>query len=135
MKSVNRLCDTIKRNAESTRTNERGNTIYGIHHDSERYAVDFADDFSAEGWEQFDTDQDAHYFGCWVNRQTLQTLTYAEGDWSLVCCSDSAHYNAEVSNMIEFYGEGYIAKTYTPTDSGNWRAEKFIQDRQQFLIA
>src|SRR5438132_508470 len=69
---------------------------------SERYGVDFAEDFKAEGWEQFDTDQDAHYFGVWVNRGRLQTLTYAEGDWTLVTCSDREHYNAEISDAIKF---------------------------------
>jgi len=110
-------------------TNKMGNAIYRMFLPSERYVIDFADDFDSEGWEQFDTDQDAPYFGVWVNRTLLMTLTYAEGDWSLVVCPDKEHYNAEVAGAIEFYGEGFIAKAYDADGVTTCR-----QDRQKFLI-
>jgi hypothetical protein len=97
---------------------------------SERYAVDFADDFTSEGWEQFDTDQDAHYFGVWVNKTKFLTLTYAEGDWTLVECPDAAHYNAEIEDAITFYGEGFIAKAYDMDGTKTI----FRQEREKFLI-
>lgn len=91
--------------------NERGNTITRHHRDDERYVVDFAPDFTAEGWEQFDTDQDAHYFGVWINHRQRLTLTYAEGDWTLVECPAADTYRAELDDCCRFYGEGKIATT------------------------
>lgn len=88
-------------------TNEHGNTVVRRHRSTERYLFDFDDDFRAAGWKQFDTDQDAWYFGVWVNPKTFRTLSYAEGDVTLVVCQDAEHYNAEVKGMCDFYGEGF----------------------------
>ncbi len=116
---------------QTTRTNGRGNTI----HDAplgflgERYEVDFAPDFSSEGWEQYDTDQDAHYFGVWVNRSRMLTLTYAEGDTSMVVCPDWAHFEAEVRNMGKFYGEGF---EFVAVDLEAKEATEYRQDRTRF---
>ena len=112
---------------QDTRTNERGNVIHDWFAPAERYLVDFAPDFSSEGWEQFDTDQDAHYFGVWVNPVKELVLTYAEGDWSLIVCKD---YYAEIRSMIEFYGEGMICKAID-TETGT--VTKCVQDRAKFL--
>jgi hypothetical protein len=128
MKSVNQYCDGIKANGTQSQTGI-GSAIYRTFHPSERYMIDFADDFTAEGWEQFDTDQDAHYFGVWVNPKTRQVLTYAEGDWSLTESPDHQLYNAEIQRMIEFYGEGFICKAY-----GADGAIEYRQDRSRFLI-
>ena len=124
--------ETLIRSApKQTRINAQGNTIYDWRCPGERYIVDFAPDFKSEGWQQFDTDQDAHYFGVWVNPVKLITLTYAEGDWSLVVCPDTAHYNAEIKSMCEFYREGYEFKTID-TDSGH--ITEYRQDRSQFAV-
>lgn len=109
--------------------NDRGNAIHRFNASAQRYVIDFADDFKPDGWEQFDTDQDAGYFGVWVNRRQLLTLTYAEGDWSLVVCPDAEHYKAEVQSMIDFYGEGYVAKAI----DADWQMTVFKQDRAGFL--
>lgn len=109
--------------------NERGNGVYRMFCPAERYLVDFADDFNSEGWEQYDTDQDASYFGVWVNRTKFLTLTYAEGDWTLVRCPDAARYNAEIENANQFYGEGFILKAY-----GADGCTTVVQDRSRFLI-
>ena len=98
---------------------------------SERYLIDFADDFKSEGWEQFDTDQDASYFGVWVNRRQFLTLNYAEGDWTLVECHDQARYDREIKRMCEFYGEGFIAKAIESDGS----ITEYRQDRADFLKA
>ena len=107
-----------------------GNTIHRANADSERYAVDFAPDFTSEGWEQFDTDQDAHYFGVWVNPAKRLTLCYAEGDWMLVGCETDADYNREIAGLIEFHGEGRIALVI---DGETGDATEYRQDRAQFL--
>lgn len=128
MKSVNAFIDQLFADKQSE-TNGRENTIRRAFLPSERYRIDFAEDVHAEAWEQFDTDQDASYFGFWVNKTTFQTLTYAEGDWIHVSCVDAAHYNAEIEHAIRFYGEGFIAKAID--DHGNRTI--YRQARKQFL--
>lgn len=137
MTSVKTLVNFVRkseqaRRGERPRTNDRGNSIYRTHLSSERYVVDFSEDFGAEGWQQFDTDQDANYFGVWVNPTKRLTLTYAEGDWTLVECPDVACYNAEIRKMCEVFGEGFIAKG-VDIDAGT--VTEYRQDRSKFLIA
>jgi hypothetical protein len=128
--SVNEKIETLFAESD-TETNERGNELkrgFTLH--SERYEIDFADGFAAEGWLQFDTSQDAWYFGVWVNPTTFQTLNYAEGDWTLCTCPDADHYNEEIQSAIDFYDEGYEAKAID--DNGG--VTIYRQDRQKFLI-
>lgn len=130
MKSVNKLCQFLRDSgARDEQPNGRGNVVWRINLSDERYLVDFADDFTAEGWLQFDTDQDAHYFGFWVNPRTLTTLTYCEGDWVVVDCASADTYRAEMMHAIEFYDEGFIAKTIDA--QGNLTT--YCQDRAKFL--
>ena len=131
MESVNKLVERLKATGEQG-TTDRGQPIWRHHWSSERYLVDFADNFTAEGWEQFDTDQDAHYFGQWVNPKTLTTLCYCEGDWSVVECADKKAYNAEIQSMIDFYGEGRIALVIDPEAK---TSTEYKQDRHTFLLA
>jgi hypothetical protein len=56
-----------------------------------------------KGWHQFDTWQDAPYFGVWFNDKTRQTFTYCEGDRTLVNCPSPETYAAELADMIAFY--------------------------------
>ena len=110
MTTLNKFEAMMRR--QDTRENMRGNIIHDMFLPSERYIIDFASDFT-EGWKQYDTDQDASYFGVWVNIQKRLTLTYAEGDWSLVVCSDNEHLQAELDDMAEFYGPlPYCAVSY-----------------------
>ena len=97
---------------EETRVNLHGNTIHDLFMPAERYLIDCAEGFTSEGWIQYDTDQDAHYFGVWVNPSKLLTLNYAEGDWTFVVCKDKALYNTHLKSMDECYEKGFIAKCY-----------------------
>ena len=90
---------------QDTRENIRGNIIHDMFLPSERYIIDFADDFKAEGWQQYDTSQDAHYFGVWVNLDKRIVLTYCEGDWSLLVCADNDHMRTALDDMAECYGD------------------------------
>ena len=56
------------------------------------------------GFDQYDTDQDAPYFGIWVNRETLETVTFAEGDTTKVHAPNQSAFDAELADMDEFYG-------------------------------
>ncbi len=106
-----------------------GATEWQAFDDSERYEIDFAPD--GKNWDQFDTDQDAPYFGIWVNPTDLQTLRYAEGDWSFIQCENYEQYNREIDSMIEFYKQGRIA---TVIDNEARTATTLVQDRTKFLI-
>lgn len=81
-------------------------------------------------WCQYDTDQDAWYFGVWCNGRTREVLTYAEGDLTLQRYRDAAAYNAGIQEMNDFYGEGFIAKTLD--DNGQWTI--YRQDRADFAV-
>ncbi len=84
--------------------NERGNTVFRSFHPTERYQFDFQLCTSKKGWKQYDTDQDAWYFGVWVHAEKRVILTYAEGDISTVKCPTEESYHAELANMAKFYG-------------------------------
>ncbi len=98
---------------------------------SERYVIDFAPDFTSGGWLQFDTSSDAPCFGVWVNPGDLTTLSYAEGDWTLILCKDTDQYNAHVQAMIDCYDEGRICRTI---DTETGQTTDYRQDRSTFLI-
>ncbi len=111
---------------EEPEINQNGNMIFRMFFPANRYMVDFADD--RRGWKQYDTDQDAHYFGVWVNPDLRFILSYTEGDWTLVVCTDDEHYNAEIKLMNDFYGEGRIAKLYQ-----EGKTTIFVQNREAFF--
>lgn len=94
--------------------NKRGNTIIRSSDlGSDRYKYDLEICKSADGWTQYDTNQDAWYFGVWVHPKTRQILTYAEGDVSVVHCKSEKSYHEELKNMAEFYGDPpWASKAY-----------------------
>lgn len=92
-------------------TNDRGNEVYrnedaeeklGIKRGDERYFYDFG---PLQSWKQYDTSQDAHYFGVWVNLEQRMTFTYCEGDRILVICPTQESLAAELVDMERFYGD------------------------------
>lgn len=111
--------------------NERGNQVIrrkSKHHD--RYQYDLNLCRPSDGWEQFDTHQDAPYFGMWVNKRKLTTVTYCEGDETTVICPDAEHYNAEIEDACQFYEEGNIGIAI----SGKGQTTVYRQDRKRFFI-
>ena len=87
--------------AATPRVNDCGNEVRSISHDAERYLFDFQLDSSA--WEQFDTTSDAAYFGVWISKAALCTLSYVEGDIYFVRCPDADHYDAELVDLCNFH--------------------------------
>jgi len=86
--------------------NDRGNTVKTCNlFMLDRYFFDFKVCTEENGFEQFDTDQDASYFGVWVNREERCTVTYAEGDLSLVACASEESFKAEIADLERFYGK------------------------------
>jgi len=90
----------------STETNKRGNAIErDFFCMRDRYHYDFGQMTAKNGWKQYDTDQDASYFGVWVNIEKRQTFTFCEGDTTLVTCSTNEALQAELDDMADCYGE------------------------------
>jgi len=90
---------------EIFRVNERGNVyLFGFMH-RDRYFFDFELCTREKGWRQYDTDQDAWYFGVWVHEQKRLIMTYAEGDLTLTVCGSKESYHEELANMSRIYGE------------------------------
>lgn len=90
----------------ATKVNERGNTIERSSNlGGNRYEYDFGECSRANGWVQYDTSQDAWYFGVWVHPEKREILTYAEGDVDRVICATEKNYHAELKYMSEFYGD------------------------------
>jgi hypothetical protein len=108
-----------------------GVQLYRTFMPAERYIVDFADDFSSGGWRQYDTNQDASYFGVWVNPDLLCGLTYVEGDWHLETCPSAEEYNAMIRRMNAFYDDGQVA---TVIDADDGSVTVYRQDRGAFLL-
>ena len=106
-----------------------GNRLHCLYWHTERYVVDFASDFG--GWEQFDTSQDAWYFGVWVHPKRFMVLTYCEGDWCLAVSDGPAQYNVEIEDCIRFYDAGEIARTI---DTETGATTIYRQDRAKFLL-
>lgn len=107
--------------------NERGNAIERYFTpDGDRYHYDFMDGFLNE-WDQYDTQQDAWYFGVWINNSTRQVLSYAEGDVTLVTCPTEESYRAEIAMMNEFYGKPPPYAVAIDVESGE--VTEFRQER------
>jgi hypothetical protein len=83
-----------------------------------RSDFDFGICSESKGWLQYDTDQDAWYFGVWVHRELRLTLTYAEGDVSLTVSPDDTAFARELKEMAEFYGEAPPAFTAFDMEPG-----------------
>ena len=88
-----------------TEINDRGNEVFRGFSPGDRYQYDFGPCSRQKGWTQYDTDQDAHYFGVWVHVKDRMVFTYCEGDTILVKCPSLESFRAELSSMAEFYGD------------------------------
>lgn len=122
---------TTENNSGTVTVEEKpGKKIYRWFADSERYYIDFADDYKEHGLIQYNTNQDAPYFGVWISPTKMLTLTYCEGDWTLVQCSDPISFNSEVDSIVEFYEEapGFVSvDNQTITEHYQQKAELYLQ--------
>ena len=121
-----KLADAVAKLPGARRdTNERKNLVTSAFVENiNRYFFDERVTRRGAGWQQWDTSQDASYFGVWVHRDLRQVLTFAEGDITVVECPDDAGFKSEIESMERLYGEappaavgidadGSIAKYYT----------------------
>ena len=70
---------------------------------ADRYLYDFRACTPAKGWAQFDSKQDASYFGNWINPTRFEWFSYCEGDTTLIRCADSAEFVAYVRETFAWY--------------------------------
>jgi hypothetical protein len=83
----------------------------GFTPNGDRYVFDHKLCTAAKGWAQFDTSQDAWYYGNWVNPITLQIVSHVEGDQTHIQYDDEAEFISGLAEMIRWYTEhGYNPK-------------------------
>ena len=83
----------------------------GFTPDGDRYDFDFRLCRSINGWAQFDTSQDASYYGNWVNPLTLEMASHCEGDQTHTKYDDEAEFIAGLTELIRWHEEhGYQPK-------------------------
>jgi hypothetical protein len=70
-------------------------------HQADRYYYDRT--LLAQGWQQYDTEEDAWYFGIWVNTEKLETFTYAEGDTSHVIAPNVEAFRSELARLYQYH--------------------------------
>jgi hypothetical protein len=87
-----------------TTSNARGNsTQHTFYADRDRYDYDFKRCRLHEGWQQFNTHQDASSFGVWINPQLRQIVTFAKGNEITIYCATDASYEDELAEMRSHY--------------------------------
>ena len=77
------------------------------HTHEDRYAFDFGECSTAQGYAQFDTRLDAYYFGHWINPTTFRLVSYAEGDVSVTVCDDAGEFVTEVRAWVARHGADF----------------------------
>ena len=90
---------------EEKRINQFGNELIESFHPGDRYQYDFGPCSSEKGWKQYDTSQDASYFGIWVHIEKRWIFSYTEGDTCLTKCATLESFRAELKHMAKYYGE------------------------------
>jgi hypothetical protein len=115
------LCDPLNSNPrdEADEINALGSTVRRrFVFDGDRYYFDCVHCTPEKGWAQYDTKQDAWYFGVWVHEADRQIITYAEGDITVVTSPDAEVFAAELQAMAAFHGAPPPAFVSIDTDTG-----------------
>ncbi|MDR6997434.1 hypothetical protein J2Y65_004150 [Aeromonas salmonicida] len=72
-------------------------------HQADRYYYDRT--LLAQSWQQYDTEEDAWYFGIWINTEKLETFTYAEGDTCHVIAPNVEAFRAELARLYQYHSQ------------------------------
>lgn len=89
--------------------------------DGTRYQMDFGG--SANGWYQFDTHQDAWYYGTWVHPEDLLILSYCEGDITLERYTNLQEYIKAIKKLEKWANQD-VDRTYGIDDHDQKHWEK-----------
>ena len=68
----------------------------------DRYAMDFRECGNRSDWYQYDTDQDAWYYGHWLNPVLRLMVAYVEGDIYVTTCATVDDYRRELEALDAF---------------------------------
>jgi hypothetical protein len=112
MKEIKRLVEKYTTREEAIKSD---NKIIGIRFfPSDRYRL-----YSElKNFQQWFTDQDAWYFGIWVNPEKFTILQYIEGDIYILILQDKEAYQNELKRLEDFYGPVPKAFTVIDCDAG-----------------
>lgn len=72
---------------------------------ADRYVYDFGLCSTKNGFAQFDTGQDASYYGTWANPHKLAIVCYCEGDVTATMCDNVAEFVSEMNKLKEWNEE------------------------------
>ncbi|MGY3947268.1 hypothetical protein BJP24_15480 [Aeromonas allosaccharophila] len=70
-------------------------------HQADRYYYDRT--LLAQGWQQYDTEEDAWYFGIWIHAEMLETFTYADGDTNHVTAPNIEAFRSELARLYKYH--------------------------------
>ncbi|MGL5288360.1 MAG: hypothetical protein ACRC9N_02510 [Aeromonas sp.] len=70
-------------------------------HQTDRYYYDQT--LLTQDWQQYDTEEDAWYFGIWINPKKRETFTYLEGDTHHVIAPNIEAFQAELARLYQHY--------------------------------
>jgi hypothetical protein len=86
----------------TTLRDAQADEVIGMTRGGNRYGYD---ESLEKGWEQYDTNQDAWYFGVWVHPTERKVFTYAEGDRILEIANSEHAFVALLQYMNSVYGK------------------------------
>ncbi len=64
------------------------------------------DEGLSNDWKTLNTQQDAPYYGVWINPVTMEIVSFCEGDITLIACHSREAYEEEVYKTVEFNRHG-----------------------------
>lgn len=84
----------------------------------DRYEYDCAICPLRDGWKQFDTNEDAWYFGTWYNAALRAIVCFAEGDETVTVCPTPEAFRREMAELAEYWGDPPPAFTTINLETG-----------------
>jgi hypothetical protein len=87
----------------------------------DRYKFDLELCPASRGWAQWDTTQDASYYGTWVNPFRLTIVNFAEGDVTITRCETEAEFKDEARKLADWARNAQMKPAIDPgfTDRPN----------------
>lgn len=101
-----------------THTDEKGISIYENRMGDNRYAYDQILCNPKHGWIQFDTSEDAAWFGIWTHAVEHFVVVYAEKDVSIIHIPEKQDWIDRLKKMRQEYGPAPHAATVINPDNG-----------------
>jgi hypothetical protein len=95
--------------------------------EGDRYVFDFKYCTPSKGWRQYDTSQDAWYFGVWIHIEDRKIVTYMEGDVVIITSPTLEIFRKEIQDMNEYYGDPPAWATVIDYDTG--QVTKYVEER------